>query len=198
MTSAVMGFTRDLRVNDNPALVAAAQAEHVVPVFVLDDEITRGPHRAPTRLGFLIESLHDLDDALRQRRGALVVRRGDWVKAAGAVVHECDATEVHVADDVSGYAQARLGRLRAALQSERVLVEAHPGVTVVPPGDVAPPGSGFAKVFTPYWRKWRAHPWRSALRPPRSLSLPKRLDRGELPGLRDLTRASRSPDVPAG
>jgi deoxyribodipyrimidine photo-lyase len=198
MTTALMVFTRDLRVSDNPALVAAANAEHVVPLFVLDDDSMRGWHRAPNRLGFLVESLHGLDDALRERGGALVVRRGDWVESVATLAHECGATEVHLADDVSAYAQARLGRLRAATERDRVHVEAHPGVTVVPPGEVAPPNATFSKVFTPYHRRWRAHPWRSPLQPPRSLSLPRSLDRGVVPDLRDLTRAPRSPDVPHG
>jgi deoxyribodipyrimidine photo-lyase len=198
MTTALMVFTRDLRLNDNPALVAAARADHVVPLFVLDDDVTRGWHRAPNRLGFLVESLHDLDDSLRERGGALVVRRGDWVKTIGAVAHECNASEVHVADDVSAYAHARLERLRAATKSDRIDVEAHTGVTVVPPGEIAPPSDTFFKVFTPYYRRWRAHPWRSSLRPPRRISLPRGADYGALPDLRDLTRSSRSLDVPQG
>ena len=77
MTAAVVLFTRDLRVHDNPALHAAcAAAEHVVPLFVLDDEVL-GRFGAPNRIAFLLESLRDLDGSLRARGGALVVRRGD-------------------------------------------------------------------------------------------------------------------------
>ena len=50
-----------------------------MPLFVLDDAILGTAHATPNRLGFLLESLHDLDGALRERGGHLVVRRGDWV-----------------------------------------------------------------------------------------------------------------------
>jgi len=35
-----------------------------------------------------------------------------------------------------------------------------PGLTVVPPGDLAPATGGHYRVFTPYWRAWRAVRWR--------------------------------------
>lgn len=42
MQVAVLLFTRDLRVHDNPALAAALEAaETVLPLFVLDDGIGR-------------------------------------------------------------------------------------------------------------------------------------------------------------
>jgi deoxyribodipyrimidine photo-lyase len=100
---AVVVFTRDLRVDDHPALARAARdAEHVLPLFVFDDAILASAYNRPNRTGFLLESLHDLDDALRALGGALVVRRGDWVDEVATVVRQVDASSVHVSDDVSG------------------------------------------------------------------------------------------------
>ena len=61
MRAAVVLFTRDLRVHDNPALAAAVeQAETVLPLFVLDERIGATRYgRAPNRRSFL----------LRERRG---------------------------------------------------------------------------------------------------------------------------------
>ena len=128
-SAAVVVFTRDLRVDDQPALARAArEAEHVVPLFVLDDAILGSSFNRPNRTGFLLDSLHDLDDALRALGGALVVRRGDWVEEVGAVVRDVGAGSVHLSDDVSGYARGRLDRLAAAVD---VPVERAPGITVV-------------------------------------------------------------------
>ena len=78
---AVVVFTRDLRVDDHPALARAVrQAERVVPLFVFDDTILGSSYNRPNRTGFLVESLLDLDDALRALGGALVVLRGEWVR----------------------------------------------------------------------------------------------------------------------
>jgi deoxyribodipyrimidine photo-lyase len=57
MDTALVLFTRDLRVHDNPALArAAGLARRVVPLFVLDAALTVPPNRAR----FLLESVADL------------------------------------------------------------------------------------------------------------------------------------------
>ena len=46
MDTAVVVFTRDLRLHDNPALhLACARARQVVPLFVLDPAIPAPPNR---------------------------------------------------------------------------------------------------------------------------------------------------------
>ena len=86
-----------------------------MPLFVFDDAILGSSYNRPNRTGFLVESLVDLDDALRALGGALVVRRGEWVREVAAVVDEVGADSVHVSDDVSGYARARSARLADAV-----------------------------------------------------------------------------------
>ena len=77
MDTAIVVFTRDLRLHDNPALhQACAQARQVVPVFVADPALA-APARSPNRARFLAESLADLRSALRERGADLVIRAGD-------------------------------------------------------------------------------------------------------------------------
>src|SRR6476660_4594918 len=111
--TAIALFTRDLRVRDNPVLAAAHEAaDTVVPLFVLDDTMLRlTPNGRPNRFGFLCECLRDLDSSLRARGAGLFVRRGIWVDEVLRVARECDASSIHLARDVSGYAQARTARL---------------------------------------------------------------------------------------
>ena len=52
---AVALFTRDLRVHDNPVLTATAEADTVIPLFVLDSAIAA--YAVPNRAHFLAESL---------------------------------------------------------------------------------------------------------------------------------------------
>ena len=84
MKTAVVLFTRDLRVHDHPALAAAvAAAERVVPLFVFDHAVL-ARFGAPNRVAFLLEALADLDASLRARGGALFVREGDVVERDAA------------------------------------------------------------------------------------------------------------------
>src|SRR5690242_4036713 len=80
VTVSVMVFTRDLRLADNPALTAAARADAVVPLFVWDQQILGMTGGNASRLGFLLDSLRDLDASLREAGAALVSRTGPWAK----------------------------------------------------------------------------------------------------------------------
>ncbi|MDP9224611.1 MAG: DNA photolyase family protein [Actinomycetota bacterium] len=174
MHSAVVLFTRDLRVHDNPALTRAArEAERVLPLFVLDDELVAASER---RARLLVAALHDLDRSLRGLGAGLVVRRGDVVGETLRAAAEGGAQVVFLAEDVSGYALRRERRLR-----EVVEVRTSPGVTAVPPGMVTPPERDCYRVFTPYHRRWAAVPWRALEEPPVRLALPEGIEPGGLP-----------------
>src|SRR6201996_6435893 len=112
--TAVVLFTRDLRVTDNPALWAASRAERTVPLFVLDDAILNSRFAAPNRVAYMREALIDLDGRLKAMDGALVIRRGQVVEEAMKVVSDVDADELHIAEDYSAYARRRESRLREA------------------------------------------------------------------------------------
>ncbi len=174
MRTAVVLFTRDLRVHDNPALAAAAHAaEHVLPLFVLDERLLGTSERRARLLG---SALRDLDGSLRRLGARLAVRRGDPVAETVRVARACGAEAVFLAEDVSAYAQRR-----ERLLAEEVEVRTFPGVTVVPPGSIAPDGRDCYLVFTPYARAWAAAPRRALERPPRRLRLPASVTFGRLP-----------------
>jgi deoxyribodipyrimidine photo-lyase len=192
-------FTRDLRVSDHPALTAAArQADLVVPAFVFDDRLIAGRSGTPNRLGFLLESLRDLDSSLRKRGARLVSRRGDVITEVLKLARECGAQKIYLSEDVSGYAHDRLRRLERACESERLAVRSFEGITVVPPGELTPAGGDHYRVFTPYWNAWRAAAKRDPLGAPRRLRLPSRLRSGTIPRLSDFTPEVPVEDLPRG
>jgi deoxyribodipyrimidine photo-lyase len=190
-------FTRDLRVWDNPMLSAAAKADHVVPLFVVDAAMTG--FRSPNRDAFLCDCLADLDADLRERGAGLVVRRGDPVEEVRRLAARVDAAEVHVAGDVSGYAQRREAHLEEMLRSEGRRLVVHDGsITAVPPGAITPQGKDHMAVFTPYFRRWSQVALRTPLRPPRRLSLPEDVSASRPPNLRALGGGATSPRLPPG
>jgi len=181
MDTAIVLFTRDLRLHDNPALhLACARARQVVPLFVLDRAIT-APALRPNRARFLAESLADLRESLRERGGDLVIRRGDPAAEVIALAAEVHATAVYLADDVSHYATARRRKLERECGRHRIELTLTPGLTVVPPADLKPAGGGHYRVFTPYWRAWRAATWRSHYPVPQHIQLPAIERIGRLP-----------------
>jgi deoxyribodipyrimidine photo-lyase len=107
METAIVLFSRDLRVRDNPALaLACARARQVVPLFVMDTGLTVPPNRAR----FLAEPVAEL------------IRLAE--RTAGQAVF--------VAGDVSRYVTLRQQRLARECARHRLALEITPGHAVVP------------------------------------------------------------------
>jgi deoxyribodipyrimidine photo-lyase len=182
MKTAVVLFTRDLRVHDHPALAAAcANASHVVPLYVLDPTLA---DISPNRSRFLHQSLADLRSALRDRGGDLVIRTGDPVAETIKLARSVDAEGIGLSADVSLYARRREQRLRSACEEHRIALKLFPGLTIVDPGAVTPGEGGSAyRVFSPYHRAWLAAKWRDEVATPRRITLPADISAGRLPAV---------------
>ena len=198
MRTAVVLFTRDLRVHDHPGLREAARTyDRVVPLFVLDDHLL-DDGRAANRISFLLDALADLRESLRKRGGDLVVRRGDPVEQALRLARSAGATALFTSEDVSAYAQARERRLARACDRERVELRLVDTCAVVSPGLIAPEGRDHYRVFTPYWRRWRSLALPSVTRAPARLRIPDGVTAGRLPTARELTPHAPSADLVRG
>ena len=178
MRSAVVLFTRDLRVHDNPTLAAAlAEAECVLPLFVLDEAIGGTRYgSASNRRAFLHESLADLDGSLRRLGAALDVRRGDVVAETVRAARAAGATTVFASADVSPYAVRREQRLAAELD-----LRLCNGSFVVPAGEVTPTGTDHYQVFSPYHRAWSQMPMGAPEQAPTTIRLPIGVEPGPVP-----------------
>jgi deoxyribodipyrimidine photo-lyase len=191
MDTAIVLFTRDLRVHDNPALAGGCgRARRVVPLFVVDPALTVPPNRAR----FLAESVAVLREELRGLGGDLVVRAGDPVAETIRLAAETSAGAVFVAGDVSRYAARREQRLARECAAHRMALEVTAGHQVVPAGELQPGGGGHYRIFTPYWRAWSAAIWRRQHKTPSVVSVPAGIDPGRLPARgKDASR-----DLPPG
>jgi deoxyribodipyrimidine photo-lyase len=197
--TAVVLFTRDLRVHDNVALsTAARECERVVPLFVFDDGILGGAFARPNRVAFLLDALCDLDASLTSRGARLVVRSGDVVAETVSLARDVGAEALFVAEDASGYAQRRRQRLEQACRVHRIAVRVTPGVTVAPLTSIETSAGGHYSVFTPYYRAWSKAPRRPVETPPRRIVLPSGISQGRLPPLNGLIAGQPSPELPTG
>jgi len=197
--TAIVLFTRDLRIHDHPALATAArEAERVIPLFVLDDGVLETDFARPNRVAFLRDALEDLDASLAARGARLVLRRGDVVAETMKIAVEANADVIFMSADVSGYAQRRELRLERACAGERLELRVFPGVTVKPLGEVTTVSGTHFSVFTPFYRAWMRAPGRVREHPPRRLSLPPNVNRGRLPSLERLVGGTCSPELPEG
>jgi deoxyribodipyrimidine photo-lyase len=201
LTTALVLFTRDLRVHDQPALAAACRrADRVVPLFVFDDAILVSRYAAPNRVSQLLDAVRDLRSNLKARGGELVVRRGELLEQVRDVAVEVAADELHLSADVSTYARRREEGLRALARElgGHLDVHVHDGVTLVPPGVLTPTGGDHFKVFTPYWRRWVEVAHREPEPAPSRVPTPTTIATGRIPALADLTDGDPAPELSPG
>jgi deoxyribodipyrimidine photo-lyase len=185
MPAAVLWFRRDLRLDDHPALLAAARQGPVTALFVLDDALRR-PAGAP-RLAYLYRTLRVLDGQLRERGGGLTVRRGRPENVVPAVARACGAASVHVSADFGPYGAARDQRVAAALGDTPLVPTGSP--YAVAPGRVTKGDGTPFKIYSAFYRAWAERGWRSP-----AGALPGAVTWRELPG----TGIPLDPPLPAG
>lgn len=186
-STAIVWLRRDLRLHDHPPLVTAlAVHDRVVPAFVFDPALLRGRFASGPRTAFLLDSLHELREALRARGSGLVVREGPPERELPRLAADTGAQAVYWASDATPYAVARDQRVRSALTDAGVEAIAGPGTFVA---DVGRPRTRAGRpftVFTPFHRAWAALDRGPVHRAPTELpSLPSRLRRGSIPSLGD-------------
>ena len=160
MSNSVMWFRRDLRLEDNPALIAASKAGNngasceVTPLFVLDPMFLE--RSGAPRLAFLFRSLRELN---REMNGTLVVRVGNPVDVVAKVAQEVGATEVFAAKDFAPYGKKRDAAVGAALQKVGAKLNQVGSAYAVEPGTVRKADMTPYAVFTPFSKIWLAHGW---------------------------------------
>lgn len=157
MATAVLWFRRDLRLADQPALLAAAQVGEVVALFVLDPVLLRAAEATP-RLAFLLRSLRALDAELRRSYGGgLIVRTGDPGQVVPAVAAEVAAGQVHVSADFGPYGARRDAEVERRLAERGGVLVRTGSPYAVSPGRLTTAAGGRYRVYTPYSRAWQRH-----------------------------------------
>jgi deoxyribodipyrimidine photo-lyase len=154
--SSVMWFRRDLRVRDNPALLAALEDGPATALFVVDPVLWSGAGAA--RRAWLAANVLALADRI-----PLTIAYGD---PADVVPRVAGDRRVHVAAETTPY-----GRRRDAAVGERVELVATGSPYAVGPGRVLNGSGEPYQVFTPFARAWREHGWPEPARTPRSPDL---------------------------
>ncbi len=156
-------FRRDLRLADNPALLAAIdEGEDVLALFILDLDIAE--RAGDYRKAYLASSLNALDDSLK---GKLAVIAGDAVLVLKDVIARYQITSVHVGQDFAPYGVSRDARVEAA----GIHLNKTGSGYAVSPGRVRKPDGTNYRVYTPFYRAWLTHGWRAPVQAPKKLEL---------------------------
>ena len=201
---AIVWFRQDSRLHDNEALTEAlSSADEIVPVFVFDERIFKGkthffgfPKTGRFRAQFIIESIHDLREALREKGSDLLVRVGKPEEAVFALAKEvrsswvfCNRERTHEEVLAQDALEKNLWSIGQEMRFSR-------GKLLYYTADLPFPIQHTPDTFSQFRKEVeRAVPVRDPLPAPEKLPpVSLRLDAGEIPSLSDFRHVDIEPD----
>lgn len=188
----IVWFRQDLRLHDQPALVAAAERGPVLPVYMLDDATPGARAMGGAQRWWLHHSLAALGTSLAAMGAPLILRRGRADEVLAALARETGATAIHALRHYEPWWQ----QAEAAL-ARRAPLELHEGNHLANPRTVLNGSGDRYRVFTPWFNRLCEQ-----MPPPRPLPAPERLAAPDvLPAsdaLADWELLPRNPDWSAG
>ncbi|MDN3494860.1 deoxyribodipyrimidine photo-lyase [Planococcus sp. APC 4015] len=171
----IVWFRDDLRLADNPALRAAVdRGEKIIGVYVLDEESPGIRPLGGAARWWLHHSLASLGERLRERGGALVLRRGPADRVIRDVVTDAAAGAVFWNRRYGAPERDIDAGLKASLREDGVEVASFAGSLLFEPWTVKTGGGTPYSVFTPFWRACLSLPSpRAPLPEPREIDAPR-------------------------
>lgn len=190
MTTSIWWLRRDLRLTDNPALQAALDSSDIVlPVFIIDPNLTHGRWHSPKRLSFLWEGLRSLDQELQLRGSRLIIRQGPPDRVLQTLLNESQAQRIYAEADFSPYARQRDQHINQTLPLTLV-----GGSSLLHPEMVVKTDGSPYVVFTPFSKTWKSLPLPgtdSLLPAPQHIRTPKGIHTEKVPA--NLVDISKQP-----
>jgi len=147
---------RDLRLTDHRALFEASlQCAEVVVVFVFDSLIlNKLKNRTDRRVTFILESLKELDQKLKDFGSQLCVSYGDPVSEIFKLSEALEINAVFANKDYESYAKNRDLRVKEQLKKRNIEFNSYKDQVVFEELEVKNGKSEPYKVFTPYKNQW--------------------------------------------
>lgn len=158
MTS-IVWFRDDLRLADNPALLAAVDGGGpVIGLYVLDDESDGIRPLGAAARWWLHHSLASLAERLSEKGSMLVLRRGPAAREVASVVTDTGASAVFWNRRYGGAERVIDAALKDSLRSEGVEVASFAARVLYEPWTIKNGGGGPYAVFSPFWRACQQAP----------------------------------------
>ncbi len=143
----IMWFRQDLRLSDHPALLAAAAAGPVIPVFILDDETPGDWRWGGASRWWLHHSLAALGGKL-----PLVLRKGRADAELAKLLRESKAGGLYFTRDYAPWSGPLEQRIKEACEVAGATCHRFGGFLLHEPESVRTGAGGSFKVYTPFSR----------------------------------------------
>lgn len=152
--TALFIFRRDLRLDDNKGLMfALKECDTVIPCFIFTPEqIEHNPYRSDHCLQFMIESLEDLEEQLKDRGGKLHLFHDHPEIVVEKCIQKLKVDHVVVGRDYTPYSQKRDRKIEAMCKKHQVTFTIVDDVLLNPPEETLKSDGKPYSIFTPYFK----------------------------------------------
>ncbi len=155
----IVWFRDDLRLADNPALLAAAaRGRPIVALYLLDEESAGIRPLGGAARWWLHGSLTSLTESLENLGARLTLRRGQAEDVLPALAASVGAGAVFWNRRYGGAERAVDARLKSGLQEAGIDTRSFAGSLLHEPWTIQTGQGGPYSVFTPFWRACQAGP----------------------------------------
>ena len=152
MGTTIVWYTQNLRTDDHPALHAAAQRGHVVPVYVLETEYTGPSAMGGATKWWVHRSLQALSEQLGTLGSPLILRKGDPATELRKVANAVGADRVMFCESIEPDMQMRDEEVEHALGQQGIEVDRFPMDLLWGIGSVMTKDGNPYQVFTAFWK----------------------------------------------
>jgi deoxyribodipyrimidine photo-lyase len=151
-------FRRDLRLEDNTALIEALkQSEEVIPCFIFDPRQIgeKNKFKSNNALCFMQESLEDLNEELKKKGGRLIYFYGKAEEFLERFLSKRQAEAIFINRDYTPFSKKRDKAIEKACKKNSKAFFAFDDALLNPPEKVLTGKREAYKIFTPYYNKTR-------------------------------------------
>lgn len=149
-------FRRDLRLQDNTALCAAAQqSAHIIPCFIFDPRQVgkANAYKSSNALQFMIESLKDLEQQLKKYDAKLYIFFGKAESIVKKIIEQEHIDAVFCNKDYTPFSINRDEEIEHACIKEHVIFNAFHDALLIYPEEITTSDGTPYSIFTAFYKK---------------------------------------------
>lgn len=149
-------FRRDLRIQDNVGLRAATQkADSIIPCFIFDPIQVgdNNPFRSTNALQFMIESLQDLEQQLKAKKGKLYLFYGDTFKIITSLIKQENIEAIFVNRDYTPFSLKRDQALEKLCYKYNIAFEHYNDALLTEPEEILTQSGTPYSIFSAFYKK---------------------------------------------
>jgi deoxyribodipyrimidine photo-lyase len=153
-TTSIFIFRRDLRLDDNLALLQALKhSDHVIPVFILDPkQVGKSDKNQSISVEFMAECLHSLNSELEKRGSQLHLLYGVPHRVLSQLIEKVSAAAVYVSTDYTPYNRERDSLIASVCKRASVEFNSIESELLYPVGTVCKSNGKIYMIYTPFSR----------------------------------------------